>query len=844
MASAASRVDWKAVWPIPTLIVSVGLLGAALAVGVMRIPKDDPAAPLVTARALVHDGSYTEAIDLLNKKLVPSVQQGLLSGEQKQEFYLLRARSLYGGQEKLGIDRPENHKAVLDDFKEAQRLGAHLEPDDIAHLAESNLALHKPEKAEELARSLPASNIGRRTELFRKIVRSNLGSKDVRYEQTLGLLNEMIEAPGLTPEDRAWAAARQTELRLASGFNDEAITKLLRLMPKLEQVAPAARGELFYLLGLAYYEAGQFGPAQRQLEIAERDLPAFDVLRADAAVLSAKILQSSNNLEEARDKFTQIHADFPQAHATLPALFGKAETASALGDDESGIEAFGKLIDAMHDQPPRRDLTLALIGQSAMDRQIDRFTKGDYPRALEYAKLAYDAFRSAKPGEPDAIPADVLLALGVSHRKLAQQIIEEARTTPEGTISIDKVDPVTASDAKRHFLDAGMFYREHARATVAADNAQYFDSLFASAECFDQAGDREATREAFQSYMDGAPDDDPRRPESKYRLAQNFQAERQLSAAADLFRELIAGKMRSQEAPKARPNFVGPPEPIAEPVADPSVTAGVWGDRARVPLAQCYLADETPENDAEAEQMLALILSGTTFGPDSVEYRDAITELAEHRYARGLLAGDDGAMKLLDEARQRYPDHPRRTALLFKLADSGRVLAVQIADELRKNQPATERQRLDQDRRRRLLESLELYRGVIETVNAKPARLTTELDRLYKRNATFYIADCSLELGDFAGAIKQYDAAAQAYSSEPASLVARVQIVRAYVLQNKWAEAMTANERAKRQLAQLPERAFEAPDLPMQRRHWEAWLEADALLQQRRQAAATPRGTQ
>jgi tetratricopeptide (TPR) repeat protein len=255
-----------------------------------------------------------------------------------------------------------------------------------------------------------------------------------------------------------------------------------------------------------------------------------------------------------------------------------------------------------------------------------------------------------------------------------------------------------------------------------------------------------------------------------------------------------------------------------------------------VPLARCYLADDQTSNDEEAEELLRAVLSGRAFSPDALEYRDALTELGEHAYGQGRMSGDEGAIRLLEEAVERYPDHPRRAVLVFKLADASRQLGVSIGDELHKQMPSAERARLSEDRQNRHRSAMKMYQQVIDAVNARPARMLTDLDKLLRRNAMFYLGDCALELGDQPLAIKLYDAAAQAYASDPASLVARVQIVRAYVEQGRWAEAMTANERAKRQLAALPEGAMEDPNLPMQRRHGEKWLESDALLQQRRQA--------
>jgi hypothetical protein len=94
-----------------------------------------------------------------------------------------------------------------------------------------------------------------------------------------------------------------------------------------------------------------------------------------------------------------------------------------------------------------------------------------------------------------------------------------------------------------------------------------------------------------------------------------------------------------------------------------------------------------------------------------------------------------------------------------------------------------------------------------------------------------------MEMRDYAGAIAAYDAARLRYADDPASMVAMAQIVSAYAAQGRLDLARVANERAKQQLARFPESAWQNPDLPMEKRHWEAWLEARTLLEQPKTSA-------
>jgi hypothetical protein len=57
-----------------------------------------------------------------------------------------------------------------------------------------------------------------------------------------------------------------------------------------------------------------------------------------------------------------------------------------------------------------------------------------------------------------------------------------------------------------------------------------------------------------------------------------------------------------------------------------------------------------------------------------------------------------------------------------------------------------------------------------------------------------------------------------------------VQIVNAYAATDRWTEARTAHERARQRFRELPPEAFDRPDMPMDRRHWERWLDSVAEL--------------
>ncbi len=98
------------------------------------------------------------------------------------------------------------------------------------------------------------------------------------------------------------------------------------------------------------------------------------------------------------------------------------------------------------------------------------------------------------------------------------------------------------------------------------------------------------------------------------------------------------------------------------------------------------------------------------------------------------------------------------------------------------------------------------------------------------RNAYFYLGDSAFDLGAYDDAIKYYDRARDRYVSDPASLVAMVQIVNAYIATGQIGRARTANERARRFYETIPDETWDDPTLPMDRSDWERWLNSSAVL--------------
>jgi len=805
-------VNWRVVAPAAVLVVSLGALGAGLVAAMMSRPRPDPSGALAEARALVERQEFESALRVLNEDALPIIRAGYSTLEQQRELLRLRARSLFMGQEVRGQDIEANHRAVVENYHRAEELGAELEPVEVYQLARSHVSLGEVGPAVQRARSLPAGEGELRRRIFRLIVERELsGAGEVKGRgRGLELLAELLTDPGLSDQERAWAVARRAELQLRAGHAAEAVARLLRELQQLRQISPAQQAELRVLLARAYLAVEDDAGAAAHLSEAGALLDPTDDLRGEVEELLGRIDERAGRLGEgkeggqpgAREHYQNVVQQFPQSAGALPARVGLGRVLAALGEHEAALESFEHAVEDLRRHGARHGVTVESVTAGLMGVHADRFgagTPGSTRIALRYAELA------AMLHPEGRTPPDVLLALARTHRRLAEEILAEARAGKEGARWMDEVSAVTREEVKLRLLDAGRFFREHARSVREGDAAVYAASLWEAADSYDLAGDAEAAAAAFGEYIDGATDTDPRRPEARFRLAQVLQSQREYASAAALYEGLIEGRGNG--------------------------TAGPWGDRSLVPLAQCLLRDADAANDQKAEQWLRTAVDGRTLSPEAMEYRDGLVELGRLLYETGRYAE---AIERLSDAVARYPDDPEAHSLRYRLAESYRLSAAAIAKDL-ETIALTQDERAEWTRAReeRLALAMEHYLAARRGLEAKDPSRLSELERVQLRNSYFYLGDVAFDRGDYARAIEYYDAARQRYETDPASLVAMVQIVNAYVEQGDWAKAATANARARRHLEAMPASVWDDPSLPMERRHWEAWLRSSTLLERR-----------
>ena len=818
----------RSAWHIPLLLVGVALLVGGIVAAFATAPEPSFEPDLEQAARLIDAEQYDQAIERLNARVFPYLEEGL-TPDQRRRFHVLLARSLYLAQQARGMDLEANHRNVLGEYLEAERRNATLDAADAFYLGDTFNRLSRTDDAIERAERLRDSAPDRWLELTTRVIERLLDGNSEGREAAADLLTRLAAEPELPLEIRVWIAARQAEMRIAQGFYEEALDRLLRQMPRLREATPVELAELYLLLGESYLRVSppQHAEAQENLARAERVLGSGgDPMLARVNLSWARSLISDPDAEptdfdEARDRLAVVAQRFAATDQFLPALLAIGEVEAIQGNWDQAVDAYSRLVEEMETaglvasgsvrelpgqaaEPVEMGLGGALDAEAATASLLARYREragvGQWDQAERFARLAERLWPIGKA------PAGVVVAVARANEQLAEEIVGDATSgLMPAAIEIAALDPTTRREAARRLRTAGAYYREHADKVVLTDNEAFGESLWRSSLAFDRAGERAVAILTLQRFAEAFPGDE-RQAEARYRLAQAYQARGEYERAATEYQQLLDDRN--------------------DPLNGKGV--GPFADASYVPLAQCFLLDGNSENDGEAEALLRRVVGGELGATRSENFRDALVELGRLYYQ---IAEFERAIERLEEAVERYPDDPGVDGLRFLLADSYRLSAGEIGERLiTEVMPDTERRALETERGDRLRRSMVLYGRVRDELETRDPRRRTAAESLDLKHSYFYLGDCAFDLGDFAAAIGHYDTARERFPADPSSLVALVQIVNAYVELGDMERARTADERARRFFQSLPEAALDDPNLPMTRRDWERWLDSSAQL--------------
>lgn len=788
------KAGWRDAWQVPTLLVAGGMLMLGIAYSISTTPDPDVTPVIRQANRLIENEEYQRAIDVLNTKVYPWVEKEEAPTGDKILYHLAKARSIYRGQQKLGLDDDRNHVSVVREYLEAERLGGVLEPQDLAALANTYISRDEMDLAMQRAAEIPESKRFIRDAVQKRAVEEMLDRVVPQTEKAMTLLADMLIDPNLPIDDRVWALETQGQTRLAEGFADETVTRILRAIPRLDGASADGLSRLHLILAKAYVELGAVPQAGAQVEQAQRLAADGDPHYPEILLMKALVEDAQGDTPLARDHFAEIVSNYSSSSALPLAMLGLGETEAALEETELSLEAYTNLVRRYDDfgiesYPSRQQILDSLLARAG-----DTLSAGEPLDSIRYANLAEELYRGQE------IPTGVLGALAGAHQAAAEQILGQPVAEVKTLMGLD---PSTRAEVQRHLIASATNYSMHGERFVISSIDTYADSLWRSADLFDRAGDQPEAIQAFKTYAESMPSD-PRHAEAMFRLAESLRALGDFTAAADVYRGLI--EMRESTS---------------------GADIGAFADASHVPLAQAYLYDEDTENDAKAEELLVTALDGTMGSTETELFRDALLELAG-LYDR--TERPERAIERYDEFMSRYPDDPEAGALLFRLADAHRRLADIIQDSMGEAMPAAERNRRQAQIVRHRREAIASYEKTIAELGSRPRSALGIYESIALRNAHFYLGDCAFDLGDYEQAIGYYDQARDTYVNDPASLVAMVQIVNAYIATGQIGRARTANERAKRFYATIPDEVWDDPNLPMDRRDWERWLESSSEL--------------
>jgi tetratricopeptide (TPR) repeat protein len=750
------------------------------------------------------------AIEILNDVLRQEVPRASQTGDRSREAEarLALAAALEMGQRQRHISMPENHLAIVEQTRTAEKAGGKLVADDYRRLGDS-LVARRPggegvgayRKAMDLdGKLLPA--LGRRVvELL--LAKGEKEEAEKELEKYLG--------GKLSEGERAWALGEKAGLLLerrefaeAKGLLGE-VEKLLAGevgegvdSPEMKRL----RGESAYRLGWCMLELGDEKEAERQLRLARQLMTVSNPLDAEAALRLGKIYENRGKADEARAYYENIIQSHPDSRSLVTARLGRGVTRLMKGEDDAGLTdlewAAGQVGPEGKAEVRRRDTKAVLEGLEKGEGLLA--DRQNYQGALEVLGMERQLIE----------PTDGTIAGGTRmaafwgrvaavYEKRADQVESAAKRVEGG--GDEKQQLMSAVRQLR--VKAGDAAFAHAMSLTMTDNDGYGLQLWHAMELYDRGGAVQSVIAALTLFTQERPSD-PLAPEAMLRLGKAYMA-------AGLFDKAIETFQRNQfRYPRS------------------------WAaSQSAVPLAQSLIAKGAAGYGRAETVLLAVVDNNPALTPQASEFRNALFELAQLYYREGRF---EDAIARFDEVMKRYPGEERIGQVLFLMADAYRKSAGLLvgSDGEKKGGgeavKASEKKKAGDDgeseaevaRRQRLIAAKQLFERVIAYQRDHPP--VKEIERSQQRLAHFYRADCAFDLGLYEDAIKLYDQAAFRYQDDPSALAAYVQIVNANVALGRPAEARSANERAKWLLKRMPPSAFSDGSFALSRAYWERWL--------------------
>jgi len=780
---AGDTGDWPGLWQMPTLLLSLLLIGLGIRSTLDRSPGPTVGALIDRAERLVEAGAMAEAADHIDRVVRPRLHEA--DTMEQALFHAVVADWVALAASEPSADRLAASRQIAHQYDQAQTKGLPLDVVRRQRLVTALLDLGRVAEAEGAIERLEArlgvggSDDDRRRlrALHRRraevVVADDARSIDARLEA----VHDVLALDGVAADDVAWAHATAADLLLDDDRPQDAVDRLLPAILRLEPaIDPDRLSGLLVRLGTAYARLERPTAARSNLERGLARMTGGGPDRGRAMLELAMLDEREGDLESALDRYEIVERDYVGTPLEIAGALGRADVLGAGGDHEAAIEQYGRVLELIANDPAGAEGVRSTLLTRVLQRHDVAIAMGDVEVAQRYVDLAAGI-------APDTeLEADTLLRLAMTSEQRGLRL------------AAGSADPIMDPDVRAAHRRAAEAARAHAELYAATPGQEetWFQSLEIAARNFDAAGRWEEAIEAQTTRMDGLEPSDPRRAGALAHLAELHLALGSASEADGALRRLIDEHPRSPQASAA-----------TVPLARSAAAAGRW---------------------AEAESLLRRVVGGERgLSPDARDYEEAIVELARIEHERDRLTE---AIDHLDFILERYPGRSDIEELRYRLADALRRSAAAAAARVDED-PAlspSERRDLLAERTRRLDRALGLLEEVVAGLGGRSGSLTP-LETTMLQQATLARADVAFDLERYEAAAGFYDEAARRYGDDQSSMFALVQIISCYQALGDAERASAAERRARIRLRQLPEDAFLEEGSLMDRGAWERWLD-------------------
>jgi tetratricopeptide (TPR) repeat protein len=769
MDAMAKPRDWQRpsqLWQWPLLLISLGCFAVAAILFIHPTHTITFEDRISVARNYLAQNRPDAALEQLNRML----QKQTLAPIQEGVVHLILGEALEADQKQQKLSIPENYRRIIEQTQLALTQGATADAAVHRRLADSFAALDDTAAAIDHYRTVIMLDPERALDVRRKMI--ELLVEDQQTDPARQAVDEYLDQKELTAAERSWALTQKANLLIEQRQFDAA-RKLLADALRLSS-DPTEQGQLNYQLGYCAFREGDEAAAERFLRLARDQMKPSHPMDGDAAYFLGRIYQDRNDPQTANSMYEVTLISHPDSKQAPLALLGRGTCRIMLNQLDEGLTDLHDLTAEISRKASRQSLRSAAIkglreAEDALDNE-DNFQ-------AELEVIGYEEQLETP------LPADFFARLGEAYENRAGQL-DEAKP-------IGPAEQARQAQEIRDFrVRAGDAYVAESRALTLVDDKGYGDALWHGIDLYDAAGDMQRVIAALEIFAAERPSD-KLAPDALLRLGRAYQA-------IGMFDKAVAVFQRNQ--------FLYPNSLAAS--------------KSAVPLAEAYMARGTTDYPKAERVLLGVIEDNDLVDPGAEEFHQSLLELAKLYYHTQRY---EEAIARLEEMVQRYPTDQQLPQLTFLMADSYRQSASLLNSGVASTAaPAEAVAEALTAKRQRLTQAEQLYDRVLDLYGTTPPQ--TEVDKLYQKLSTFFRADCTYDLGKYEDALKLYDQAAFRYQDDPSALAAYVQIVNCYCALGEFAEARTANERAKWILRRMPADAFKDGNLSMPKEYWDEWL--------------------